>query len=165
MSAYPKLPLTTGATRMSEEQYSQFLRTSVESLMSKADKDKNRVLSFNEFLNVADELTHVMRRHEQRAVFEALDLNNDGTISRDELLNALKIVAPEPLQKNMSHQSYEAVLQADVDRMMRAAHPSKTPVPEAITFEEFVIIQRQAEDLNLQRALATWMRNANVSVS
>eukprot|EP00276_Gloeochaete_wittrockiana_P002777 CAMPEP_0184673118 /NCGR_PEP_ID=MMETSP0308-20130426/86504_1 /TAXON_ID=38269 /ORGANISM="Gloeochaete witrockiana, Strain SAG 46.84" /LENGTH=550 /DNA_ID=CAMNT_0027120573 /DNA_START=366 /DNA_END=2019 /DNA_ORIENTATION=+ len=158
--AYMESIPSSGSQQINFKQYETSVMESVNKIIARADSDNNGKIDFREFFRVSEDLAKVVRRHEQRAVFDTLDIDRDGSLSRTELLSALKSMAPLSIQDpSMTSDQYEAVLLKDIDCMVKVAHGQ---VEGSVTFEEFVKITDGMENLQVGRALTVWMKNAEL---
>eukprot|EP00741_Cyanophora_paradoxa_P006673 tig00001030_g6454.t1 len=157
--AYPREEWGGGS--MSAGQYESFLRGEVRRTLDVADVDKSRTLDIHEFIAAAEKLEGTIKRHAQHKAFDAMDRNGDGSLSPQEVTEALRSVAPRHLQDALiTDEQYEAMLRRDVERLFRHADRDRSG---SISFEEFTRVADDCLELQSGRVLLAWMRAAPIA--
>jgi Ca2+-binding EF-hand superfamily protein len=139
---------------LSDEQYEELIRRDIEKLLVDCDKNRNRVIEFEEFENVVSSLEQVIHQHEINSAFLYFDKDGNGRIDKNEMMIALKTLVPK--SEKTSNLEYEQSLRKDVDAIMAFADTDRSGY---IEFNEFASIVDKLPTVRAERVVKSLISN------
>eukprot|EP00741_Cyanophora_paradoxa_P015168 tig00020849_g14639.t1 len=140
--------------------YSAFVKEGAAKLMAEGDGDGDGSIDKKEFAKISTALVDLVKRRSQEEAFKEYDVDGDGRLTLDEVLTALRTVAPERQNRFLKQEQYEKVLEHDARKIFKKADADGNGY---VSFEEFAKVIDDTLDLETGRALGAWLRTAGVS--
>eukprot|EP00743_Colponemidia_sp_Colp-15_P008773 GILK01009567.1.p1 GENE.GILK01009567.1~~GILK01009567.1.p1 ORF type:complete len:540 (+),score=74.80 GILK01009567.1:82-1701(+) len=144
---------------LSEQQYTDLVSHHVQQLLAAHGTDREGTIALERLYQVVDDVDALIRVHELRAAFSFFDSDGSGSISEEELKQAMKRLVPKDVK--MSQDVYDKLVHKQVQRLFRYGDQDRSG---GIDFEEFSRIAVDLKRIQAGTMLKRWAVEAGVAV-
>eukprot|EP00742_Colponemidia_sp_Colp-10_P010926 GILJ01012062.1.p1 GENE.GILJ01012062.1~~GILJ01012062.1.p1 ORF type:complete len:552 (+),score=71.10 GILJ01012062.1:45-1658(+) len=144
---------------LSEQQYTELVSLHVQQLLAAVDAETEGTIPLDRLCRFADDVDALIRVHELRAAFSFFDSDGSGSISEEELKQAMKRLVPKDIK--MSQAVYDKLIHKQVQRLFRYGDQDRSG---GIDFEEFSRIAVDLKRIQAGTMLKRWTVEAGIAV-